>query len=237
MSDAVQRKGDWFVTYTGKQFWPFDARVDDICIEDIAHSLALQTRWNGHCSTFYSIADHSVACADIAYDQYRIISRAESTKDIWRWALMHDAAEAYIGDIVSPIKRYLLCADRDSVTSYLEHDLVTVEGLVLPIKAVETRLLGLIAEKFGLPEGIPGAVHMIDRRMLVTEALQLTNYNAEPDHWVKQKPWSDFEPYDVKLPMRSPVDAEAAFLEAFQRWFPRHRLNEKEVPHALHQKD
>jgi hypothetical protein len=42
------RKGDWFVTFTGRRFYPLDARVEDIDIRDIAHSLALQSRWMGH---------------------------------------------------------------------------------------------------------------------------------------------------------------------------------------------
>ena len=43
-----ERRGGWCATYTGMQFWPLDPRPEDICIEDIAHALALQCRFNGH---------------------------------------------------------------------------------------------------------------------------------------------------------------------------------------------
>lgn len=44
-----ERKGDWFLTYTGIHFYPMDPRPEEVCIEDIAHALALQCRFNGHC--------------------------------------------------------------------------------------------------------------------------------------------------------------------------------------------
>lgn len=183
-----ERKGDWFVTFTGRRFYAFDARVEDIDIKDIAHSLALQTRWNGHCQTFYSVASHSLACA-------RAAEKVPSSLDIVAWALMHDAAEAYIGDIIRPIKRSLRVGD-DSFTD-----------------AVEMPLLKLIAEKFNLPWPIPEMVFEIDNRMLVTEALYLTNY-GKADHWVTEKPWADIKPYAGAhaLLYQEPRAAEEAFL-------------------------
>ena len=57
------RKGDWMQTFLGIQFWPMEPRVDEIQIEDIAHALSNQCRFAGHCSTFYSVAQHSVMVA------------------------------------------------------------------------------------------------------------------------------------------------------------------------------
>ena len=88
-------KGDWIQTYTGKKFYPLDPRPEDICIEDIAHSLANTCRYNGHSKKFYSVAQHSV-----------IMSYAPIIGDP-RWFLMHDAAEAYISDVPRPIKPML----------------------------------------------------------------------------------------------------------------------------------
>ena len=60
-SQAVSaRKGDWMQTYTGRQFWPIDPRANEVHIEDIAHALSMMCRYNGHCRTFYSVAEHSV---------------------------------------------------------------------------------------------------------------------------------------------------------------------------------
>ncbi|MBF0097971.1 MAG: phosphohydrolase [Magnetococcales bacterium] len=98
MSDRGQfaeRQGLWIQTYTGKQFWPLDARAEEVEIEDIAHSLAMLCRFNGHCRRFYSVAEHSVH-----------VSRVVSAQ-LARWGLMHDAAEAYLSDLPQPIKRHM----------------------------------------------------------------------------------------------------------------------------------
>ena len=90
------RHGDWIQTVTGKQFWPFDPRPEDIDIEDIAHALSMQCRFAGHCIRFYSVAEHSV-----------LLSETLSRKRDALWALLHDASEAYLVDIPRPIKPYL----------------------------------------------------------------------------------------------------------------------------------
>lgn len=83
-------------TYTGKQFDLLDVTPDDIDIEDIAHALSMQSRFNGHCRRFYSIAEHSVLAYNIHCELYPNIDPVVT--------FMHDFAEAYIGDVISPIK-------------------------------------------------------------------------------------------------------------------------------------
>lgn len=87
----------WIETYTGKQFHFLDPSVDEIDIEDIAHSLSMQCRYTGHCKEFYSVAEHSVAVADHLLKKYQDRKLALA-------GLLHDAAEAYLSDIASPIK-------------------------------------------------------------------------------------------------------------------------------------
>ncbi|RJG47370.1 hypothetical protein D3Y55_21045 [Mesorhizobium sp. DCY119] len=86
-------------TYTGKKFWPLDPRADEICIEDIAHSLSLQCRYAGHCHKFYSVAEHSVLMTRWIVEHYG--NKAAL------WALLHDASEAYLVDVPRPLKRHL----------------------------------------------------------------------------------------------------------------------------------
>jgi hypothetical protein len=83
----------WIQTYTGKKFFPLDPKVEDICIDDIAHALSNICRFTGHCSDFYSVAQHSVLVSYICDYQNRLAG------------LLHDASEAYCQDIASPIKR------------------------------------------------------------------------------------------------------------------------------------
>lgn len=92
------RLGDWMQVASGGQFWPLDPRADEINIEDIAHSLAMQCRYAGHCLRFYSVAEHSVLMA-------RHLAAAGSPDALW--ALLHDASEAYLVDVPRPVKPFL----------------------------------------------------------------------------------------------------------------------------------
>jgi hypothetical protein len=91
----MSRKGDWAQIYSGKKFWPLDPKSEEVDINDIAHSLALQCRFNGHSIFFYSIAQHSVLVSKIVSSEQALA------------ALFHDASESYTGDIVSPLKKFL----------------------------------------------------------------------------------------------------------------------------------
>ena len=91
------KKDLWVQTFSGKSFYPFDCKLDQIDIVDIAHSLSMQCRFNGHCLYFYSIAEHSVRVA-------RLVKLMGFSNKGCLAALLHDAAEAYMGDLVHPIK-------------------------------------------------------------------------------------------------------------------------------------
>jgi len=77
----------------GGAFYPFDPRPEEVDIESIAHALSNLCRYTGHCSGFYSVAQHSV-----------LVSR-EVRIDQALWGLLHDAPEAYINDISRPLKK------------------------------------------------------------------------------------------------------------------------------------
>ena len=88
------------MTYSRVLMDPLDARPDQILIEDIAHSLSLMTRANGHCRQFYSVAQHSINCA-LEAKNLGLSPRVQLA------CLLHDAAEAYIADIPRPVKHRL----------------------------------------------------------------------------------------------------------------------------------
>ena len=87
-------------TYSGLRIDPFDPKPEEIRIEDIAHALSLICRGNGQVTHFYSVAQHCLNCEKEAeargYD--RRIRLA---------CLLHDASEAYLNDIIRPVKQYL----------------------------------------------------------------------------------------------------------------------------------
>ncbi|HYD90915.1 MAG TPA: hypothetical protein VEA37_05425 [Flavobacterium sp.] len=82
-------------TFSGKVVNLFNPDPKDILLEDIAHGLAHNCRWNGHTKTFFSVAEHSVKVARALPENKQLIG------------LFHDAEEAYWGDIVSPLKALL----------------------------------------------------------------------------------------------------------------------------------
>jgi len=86
------KKGNWIQTYSGLKMYPLDPSPEEICIEDIAHALSNICRFTGHCSQFYSVAQHSV------YVSSRV------SKENALWGLLHDASEAYLNDIAKPVK-------------------------------------------------------------------------------------------------------------------------------------
>lgn len=92
----LARRGDFIQTFTGKQFWPLDPRADEVDIRDIAHALAMQCRYAGHCLRFYSVSEHSVLLARWLAAKYGAAMGLAG--------LLHDATEAYLIDVPRPIK-------------------------------------------------------------------------------------------------------------------------------------
>lgn len=85
-------KGAWIETASGVRFELLNPQPEMVRIEDIAHALANQCRFTGHCREFYSVAEHSWHVA------------RESEPEDMLWGLLHDASEAYITDLSRPLK-------------------------------------------------------------------------------------------------------------------------------------
>ena len=77
------------LTYSGIRFYPLEPVKEDIKIEDIAHSLSLMTRANGHCKHFYSVAQHSINC-------YKEAKARGYSERVQLGSLLHD--KSYISD-------------------------------------------------------------------------------------------------------------------------------------------
>lgn len=182
---------DWFITYTGKRFYPFNPDPEAIFIEDIAHALSSQCRYAGHTKKFYSVAQHSVLVS--RYCDPLVNSFHKETENAV-WGLLHDASEAYITDLPRPIKH--------------------APGME-KFRDAEKKIELAIAERFSLPLPIPRCVEIADKRLVLTELRDMHNW----DFWAPrvQQIVEEFgQPYpDLKIESWSPEKAEVLFLT---RW-------------------
>ena len=91
---------DFVGTYSGRHFHFLDPQVEDVCIDDIAYQLSRTNRWGGACRPSMNVADHSVRVS-------QMLLRGGHSLLVQMQGLLHDAAEAYLGDVPSPIKAHL----------------------------------------------------------------------------------------------------------------------------------
>ena len=162
-------------TYLGNRFYPFEPRIEQIAIEDIAHGLAFQCRFNGQTRVFYSVAQHSLLVAELLPASMKLAG------------LLHDAAEAYLGDMVKPLKWFLpdYCAFEAKVTLLLERH-------------------------FGLTNVDHPLIKTADLRLLATEKRDLMPHSTEPWRAVE-----GVAPLADPLCPLEPEAAKKAFLQAF----------------------
>ena len=166
----------WVNTYTGKKFSFVNPRPEDICIEDIAHHLSNICRFNGAVREFYSVAQHSILVCNHVNEKNKA------------WGLLHDAAEAYISDLPSPIKQL------SGMYNY---------------RIIENAILECVAERFGLLKEIPDEVLGADLIALYTEAEKLG---------VNHSGWAKRVELNAPLVLCSPKVAEKMFLNLFYRY-------------------
>ncbi len=166
-------------TYLGNRFYLTRPHIDDVAIEDIAHGLAYQCRFNGQTSAFYSVAQHSLMVMELVPPEHRFA------------ALLHDAAEAYLGDMVKPLK-----------------------NLFPEFSAIETRVMAIIGEKFGLDlTHLAPCIKEADLVALATEKRDLMPHSTESWSYL-----ANVEPLPHIIAALSPGEAKEAFLAAYRRF-------------------
>ncbi len=179
----------WIQTASGGRFYPLAPRVEDVKIEDIAAALSRNCRFTGHCSHFYSVAEHSVRVVDFL---------AEDTQDpeVLMWGLLHDASEAYIADIARPLKQ------QPEFAFY---------------RSMEKSVMDVITLAFRLPPLEPPIVKAADTQCLALEAEELMPHR-EKDQWAWMPParWPKQSMFDPRRGLGLAPDlAESAFMIAF----------------------
>lgn len=131
-------------TFTGKYINVLEPSAEDIDIIDIAHALSRMPRFGGHTEQFYSVAQHCIMCSCHALEEYKLE------------ALLHDASEAYLMDLPSPVKK--------QIGEYFN---------------IENKMMEVISKKFGFNWPLSKHVKDIDRRSLEYEwnTVVLDKYN------------------------------------------------------------
>jgi 5'-deoxynucleotidase YfbR-like HD superfamily hydrolase len=130
------------LTFSGHYFDLMDPEHSEIRVTDIAHALSHICRFTGHTREAYSVAQHSIYVSHLVLPELAL------------QALLHDAAEAYIGDVSSPLK-----------------------ALLPEYKLIEKRIEAAIFTRFGLPPQIDRLVKEADMVMLATERRDLMPQN------------------------------------------------------------
>lgn len=190
----IDRNGNWFQTYTGKKFFIFHPEPEEVDIQDIAHALSMQCRFNGHTNVFYSVAQHSIHVSFI-FNKVVQGTPYEESDAAHLCALLHDAPEAYLGDMVRPLKRGL--------PEY---------------KAVEDIVWKVILKRFGLEEVWPEVemfVHEADQVMLATERRDLLPKAAQRFNGEWDIDEQHIEPDAMHIKAQPPEKIKQYFLATF----------------------
>ena len=184
-----ERRGDWMQTATGRKFWPLDPRPEDVHLEDIAHALSMICRFGGHCRTFYSVAEHSVRVSLVAEASARAVPFcANDIRLIALTGLLHDAAEAYIGDMIRPLKS---------------------QPELIGFKVAEVAIEQAIRARFSLPAGKGRHVRDADEVLLATEARDIMGGESAGKWMLCAAPLSEH------IVAQGPSRAKAWFLDRF----------------------
>lgn len=140
---------DCIRTFQGHVIDPLNPDPDKITIVDIAHALSFIPRFNGHTQRFYSVAEHSIEVWEDVRKEFPGNFRLQLA------ALLHDASEAYLLDIPTPVKK--------RIPGY---------------KDAENNLMKIIAEKFGFSYPLDEVVTLCDKRIFRFEWINLMQYGS-----------------------------------------------------------
>lgn len=190
---AARPSRAWQRMLSGRRLDLLDPTPMDIEIGDIAHGLAFVARWNGQTRGDwpYSVAEHSLLVEEI-------FARLEpSAEPRWRLAaLLHDAPEYVIGDMISPVKG----------------------ALGADYKAMDERLSAAIHRRFGLPAQLPRAIKLriktADRISARLEAVSIAGFSDTEAKRLFPVPSEHLLPL-LSITLRPPAETRAAYLDRF----------------------
>lgn len=162
---------------SGKYFDFNDPENSDFDIEDIAHSLSHMCRYVGHTPYFYSVAEHSIHTSYMVPDEHKL------------QALLHDAAEAFIGDVSTPLK-----------------------NLLPDYRRLEKRVERAVFRRLGVDYPFHSSVKEADKLMLLAEQKYIFKND---DIWLEHDMVVHRPPFFRDVGMSNPVEVKREFLERY----------------------
>jgi uncharacterized protein len=177
-----QRGGHRMQLVSGKSYWPADPRAEEVDIDDIAHALGMICRFGGQSRRFYSVAEHSVNVSHCVPPEHAL------------QALLHDAPEAYIGDVIRPVKSMLGAAYTD----------------------MESLNWCAIADRFGVPREMHPSIKAADDLVLELERRILKPQDPHPWEHTSTLPTTMEWPPRVDVLCERPSEAKMGFLRRFE---------------------
>jgi 5'-deoxynucleotidase YfbR-like HD superfamily hydrolase len=178
---APPAPGPYLQTVSGRWVNPFDPDPEQLDAGDIARALANLCRFGGHSRSFYSVAQHSVIVSRLVEE------RTGDAEDAFA-ALMHDASEAYLGDMPHPLKHR--------------------SPLGAAYKAAEDHLEHALRDRFRIKPDVP-EIKRVDKALLAAERKA---FSAERWRWPELE---GVEPLAVELTAWPPDEAAKAFAERY----------------------
>ena len=191
-------KRAWQRMLSGRRLDLLNPNPADVEIEDIAHGLARVARWNGQTvgEHAFSVAEHSLFVVDVL-----LHLNPNAPKEWQLAALLHDAPEYVIGDLISPFKA----------------------AIGMDYKVFELKLLAAIHQRFGLVDGVEEslnrAIKQADTIAAYFEAVQLAGFSEDEARALFMSSSVDADQlngFDVQLVPVSVAEAQRAFLERFR---------------------
>lgn len=181
--DPEPVRSDWFITATGRRAYILSPEATDICIEDISAALSRICRFGGHTDArregFYSVAQHSIHVSKLVPSRMAL------------QGLLHDATEAYLGDVIRPLKRVLGAVYSD----------------------LEDRWWSEISRRFGVAYLMSPEIKRADLIALRTERRDLVSPHAWA--WVEEEQMAEVDPSPIVA--LGPYRARMAFMTRFEQ--------------------
>lgn len=200
----------WIQTLTGKKVDYLEPDPDQISARDLARGLASAVHFGGHLTQIVTVAQHSILVAEQAmreaqaqeWPEDKVFHQEAFSVACYRWGLLHDAAEAYTGDIPGPLKRLM-------DTAYGQHNLLRV---------VDRNLTDVILTAFGETppsKQVKSLVKHVDNRMIYTEHVRFQG--PPPEDWTM--PGEPYTEEEVPMPLIGASRIEFEYLQALHKAF------------------